>query len=667
MIKIFFRSLLLLFLLPSFSFSQWLRTSGPEGGDALELHSSDSTVFTSAIGCGLFASENSGDSWNSIYNGMSTSYVNGMVEDSGKLFISTNKGVFMSNDDGNSWVAMNYGLPSGISVRCIAKLGSLLLISTNQGFFISFDNANTWVPRTASFGSDRMGVVGTEILFALESPWNCYRSLDTGSTWISSNAGLPGKIFKFEILGSEIFATGPNGIFHSTDSGKVWNTSFSYANGAGGIKKFGTKLFAGLRSAGVYISDDNGVTWNSSGLSPNTITDFEIKDSLIFASTSINGIYVSSDSGATWIQKNNGYVATNVLSLTFNSDYIFCGTNFTGIFRSADNGITWSRVYSGFGSWYENHQFFGMAAYGSKVFATTDIKVLFSPDNGTTWQYTDTTSSINDPKSVVYDGNEVFVCSRDGLHWSTNDGTTWNKINISAANPRVSNVLTLGDVYVVATDDGIYKSTDAGSTWFSSNTGLVDSFTYRLGGDSSAIFAANPTGLFISTDSAVTWALVDTFHAVTGISKNGMNVIICTYNDTMFFSYDNGSTWATFNDNLPPVQATCVMIKDNQIFAGTNSRGVFVNYNIPNAINEHTTIESRINIFPNPTKGEINFSGIEKASTVRVFDLSGKVVFNTEVNADNSRFSIGHLAKGFYICKFNNENVRETSGKIILN
>lgn len=56
---------------------------------------------------------------------------------------------------------------------------------------------------------------------------------------------------------------------------------------------------------------------------------------------------------------------------------------------------------------------------------------------------------------------------------------------------------------------------------------------------------------------------------------------------------------------------------------------------------------SKISIYPNPTKGEINIKTDKKIRSSTVFDLSGKVLLQT----DSEKININYFAKGAYLLK----------------
>ncbi len=83
-------------------------------------------------------------------------------------------------------------------------------------------------------------------------------------------------------------------------------------------------------------------------------------------------------------------------------------------------------------------------------------------------------------------------------------------------------------------------------------------------------------------------------------------------------------------------------------------------------INE-TPLSPSITVAPTLSTGNFNFSGIENESTLEVFDVAGKLVFQTKINSFSYNLDLSNNAKGVYIYKVNSKSELLGTGKIILN
>jgi hypothetical protein len=66
---------------------------------------------------------------------------------------------------------------------------------------------------------------------------------------------------------------------------------------------------------------------------------------------------------------------------------------------------------------------------------------------------------------------------------------------------------------------------------------------------------------------------------------------------------------------------------------------------------------SKISVFPNPATNDqtLTISGIDKISSVEIYDLTGKKVWIAELNRNTIKLNTS-LSKGLYILKMYDEN-----------
>ncbi|MFY9608715.1 MAG: YCF48-related protein [Blastocatellia bacterium] len=116
-----------------------------------------------------------------------------------KIFIGTQRGLFISNDAGQSWEHADRG-PSDMYVKAIAqdpRDAAIVVIGTNQSIFRSTNGGRTWVRRGGGLPSgDFTSVVmnptnPNEVMAACYSQGGVYRSADKGYTWERIDAELP--------------------------------------------------------------------------------------------------------------------------------------------------------------------------------------------------------------------------------------------------------------------------------------------------------------------------------------------------------------------------------------------------------------------------------------------------------------------------------------------
>src|SRR5439155_387321 len=159
------------------------------------------TIYAGSGGSGVFKSSDGGGSWRSMNAGLSdvaTSDITALVIDPqtpttlylgwGGHTYGVPSGVCKSSDAGNSWIAINTGLPDSRVVQALA---------------IAPSSPPTLYLGTQEWPGQTHGVI--------------FKSIDGGSTWRAINAGLT----DFNVIAlaidprtpSTIYATTPDGVF----------------------------------------------------------------------------------------------------------------------------------------------------------------------------------------------------------------------------------------------------------------------------------------------------------------------------------------------------------------------------------------------------------------------------------------------------------------------
>jgi hypothetical protein len=89
---------------------------------------------------------------------------------------------------------------------------------------------------------------------------------------------------------------------------------------------------------------------------------------------------------------------------------------------------------------------------------------------------------------------------------------------------------------------------------------------------------------------------------------------------------------------------------------GCNNRDTQVIYVCCVGIDELSAAEPKL--YPNPTEGMLNFTlGTHAATSYRVYDLSGRVVQQENLFAEQNSLNVSNLANGQYLLRFQGEGV----------
>jgi len=288
--------------------------------------SSPATLYTGTLHHGVLKSTNSGMNW-ALRNTGVKALLQYMVLDPANrntLYAGIpGLGVFQSTDGGSNWTARNTGLGSQmVAALAISPVGNRTLwASVNNaveqdlggvkfffpGIYKSANGGASWTLTTTP--ADNFGFlaptklaadpVDANGIYALGAAGTVYHSTDAGSTWSSSNTGLPTSVFLNCIavdpktpstvyVGLFAATTGTHQlIYKSTNSGMSWSASGSGLPNAQGIfdlaidPKTPSNIFASavvsinasgtvIANGGVFKSVDSGGSWQdtTAGIAP---------------------------------------------------------------------------------------------------------------------------------------------------------------------------------------------------------------------------------------------------------------------------------------------------------------------------------------------------------------------------------------------------------------
>jgi hypothetical protein len=322
--------------------AQWIQTNGPYGGVTSFVVSPDGaggTNLFAANGSGVYLSTNDGTSWIGVNTGLTNTYVYALAVSPAaggtrgtNLFAGTANGVFLSTNSGTSWTAVNLGLTTGTPVYALAVLGTNLFAGGSGGIFLSTNNGTSWT------------------------------AVNTGST---NNMA-----FAFAVSGANLFAGTGGGVFLSSNNGTSWTavhtgspiSAFAVSPDGAGV----TNLFAGSEYGdGVFLSTNNGTSWAAvnSGLTNTSVRALAIYGMNLFTGTQGGGVFLSTNNGTSWTAVNSGLTSTVVLACAVSGRYLFAGTE-SGAWRRplseiitsvlAEGGLTDLPTHSSLGQNYPN-------------------------------------------------------------------------------------------------------------------------------------------------------------------------------------------------------------------------------------------------------------------------------------------------------------------------
>ncbi len=263
---------------------------------------------------------------------------------------------------------------------------------------------------------------------------------------------------------------------------------------------------------------------------------------LLFAT--LLAMLVSIIAHAQWVEKNNGIFGARIESVASNGNVLVTVGYAGAMFQSKDKGLSWKKVSISFAAK-------AVVASGEKFFATTWIgQVYQSGDNGDTWQPFISASSIAVCDELLFAGSQRSI----------DNGNTWLP-NVVRADGLVADewrsVARNDNALYAATNLGLFRSVDNGDSWIRIfGTAYIQQYRNGLSGfvevpiiysvttKDDRIFLSTNDGVFYSKDQGITWAAsgqITAGYYPTSIAVYGEHLIAGA--KALYRSTDSGDSW----------------------------------------------------------------------------------------------------------------------------
>ena len=366
-----------------------------------------------------------------------------------RYWAATSCGIFLSDDDGNTWAQNLNGLTTPLlSAIGVAPNGALFAGSLEGELFSSFDYGKTW----------QTAIIPLELKFTV-------------------TAILPSPNFRSD--GAAFAATDGGGVMVTRSSGKSWEES-SFGLGSANVLALAAppdwsrrEIMFLANTEGVFISTNGGRSWRETEL---ILTDDVVDvlavspafegDHTLYAGTEGGKLYCSTDGGRTWelLQAQIGEGSLNCLWLL--PDFAESGRMVAGIgptiYISNDRGDSWREAAELPGA------ILTLTGEGNRVLAGLyDAGVTKSEDGGATWASLPGGLSARGFARLFVSGDKLYAMGpQEGLWASEDEGRTWHSLSSLAPYLPISSAFVLAKgLFVASQQNGILRSTDGGSSW----------------------------------------------------------------------------------------------------------------------------------------------------------------------------------------------------------
>jgi hypothetical protein len=456
-------------------------------------------VLAGASGGGLWRSVDSGASWSRVGKNVLEVYVDTVTDDGTTFYVGTGDqftpGAVYASADGASW--SKRGLV-GQAVYALVVHKGALWAGTDKGVFVSTDQGVTFTSRSTGLPANQNVIaieVDDDFVWAGTDGAGAFRAPAAMGDFAPLSTGLPAaayvralKAVKTGAATTSILAGIDNGgvmgrgdVFEQTDgatwvvaSQGFWNAPDAYKR-VDEFFQLGGTVYAGCdwgggvltraAAAGSSWTDVSGDLENRNILALGASSD----GTRFYIGNFGEGVLTGPASGGSWSRSNSGLLAQRVYALaagkTGATDALFAGTEGDGVYRSLDGGGSWSRASNGIPAGFV----WSLDAIGTNVYAGTyGSGVYFSSDGATTWQQING-SDVTALGSLLvvalaHDANGVeYAGTQGGGVWKTIGSAQWAPINVGLTDLGVVSLL-------MAPDGKIYAGTDSGTVWVYSGT-----------------------------------------------------------------------------------------------------------------------------------------------------------------------------------------------------
>jgi len=128
--------------LVSFANAQWIQTSFPAVDYITCFAFSGNNIYAGTGGYGLFLSTNNGNSWVMMHNGLSINTdASALAINDTSIFAATDNGIFFSSNKGASWKALD---SSTVGITALAINDTSIFAGTTVGVYYTSNNGASW-------------------------------------------------------------------------------------------------------------------------------------------------------------------------------------------------------------------------------------------------------------------------------------------------------------------------------------------------------------------------------------------------------------------------------------------------------------------------------------------------------------------------------------------
>ncbi len=253
---------------------------------------------------GLIVSGDGGVTWERIGERDIRNHISSMIVTDESLFVGERYGdgeLFRSRDQGGSWNVV--GWHKHELTGLVIDDAGIMYISTQRGIYKSDDDGKTWASITGDIncfpGNAWIEIHPGGSLFYMGC--RLFRSDDRDGTWTMADPLENRSVFSIDIdEAGTVFIGTDAGILCSPDGTAPFEMMEENIIYAGAILSAGNGLVFAANDSGAYLSVDNGASWKHT-IEGTRVFSIDIDEAGNVYAASRDGMMISSDTCATWI------------------------------------------------------------------------------------------------------------------------------------------------------------------------------------------------------------------------------------------------------------------------------------------------------------------------------------------------------------------------------
>ena len=305
--------------------AQWVRCSDFQDPSVLyDLIAINGNIYA-ATGNGVYISNNNGNTWTE--SGLKYDPVISIAANEQYIYVGhRDGGLSVSNNNGITWEKSN--LPDSLDFETIAANGKDIFAATLTRLFHSTNNGINWIETNLRSGVIRCIVINEQNIYVGSSK-GFFASTNNGIDWSEYNNGLlKGNVYSIAILGQNVLCANVNRVFITNKTTLDWKVLYRFDDVINTFVVHTNKIFAGT-DGGVFYSKDNGTTWIDLGLRKRNVRSLVINDKTLFAGIIEDDLWKLDLNSLTSVeeQTNAHNDADLMLSPNPNNGMLYCTLN----------------------------------------------------------------------------------------------------------------------------------------------------------------------------------------------------------------------------------------------------------------------------------------------------------------------------------------------------